>query len=876
MLAPDGSAGSSGDRDAAPMVDGPGPAPVARAAPTDFRPDLEGLRGVAVLLVLAYHAGLPVAGGFIGVDVFFVLSGFLITGLLVRERERRGRIGVTAFYARRVRRILPAAAVVVAATICVAPLVISPLDMSRVAGDGVSSILSFANMRFAAADLDYFGASATPSPFRQFWSLAVEEQFYLLWPALLIVGMSLLLPRARSPRVGAAVVVGGALVASVAACFVVTGIAVPWAFYSLPTRAWQLAAGGLLAIALPLVPRIPRSVALATGWLGAALLLACAVTFGDVPDYPGWHALLPTVATLAIIASGELAFSPGRTMQVAPLRFAGRISYSLYLWHWPILVLTAAALGAPLPLPVGLLLAGGAILVATASHTFVEQPFRYGSAGGSMSETLLRAAGAIAAVGILAVGIGAVVTAVSGLGPSSQAAGTSPAGVLSPADVAALDDPVLLTDPGAVVTDGLDTSGAAGSAADGSSAVDPAGPSPDTGDATGPASPAAGLPAAGSPAAGSPAAGPPVGAASTGIPASAGWGAAGRLEWGIDPASPGPTATPVPLPRPTFVASIAAPPTGVAVTGALPADVQPGIAAAREDKDPLLESGCAVDHLERAPKVCVFGRKDAPHTVVLIGDSHAAQWFGALRVLAKERDWRLVPFTKNACTFIDAPIVYPFTKTRYVECAAWIEAVMRIVPTLHPDLVVVTMNRWIIPAAGAPTGMVEQGRAIGRLLARLPHPVALLSDTPFFGVDVPACLAGNRSNVSACRARPGATYGYDIPRDKAAAASGKATLVDMTRAICPRLPCAPVVDGIIVMRDEHHLTYTFSRHLARPLGAVLDRMGVGLLSDADGPTPPTVTPAPSPGDRPASTRRGGHRPGRPTAGSGPRTPGRTS
>ncbi|MEI8334366.1 MAG: acyltransferase, partial [Chloroflexota bacterium] len=206
----------------------PGP----RGVSSSFRPDLEGLRGIAVLLVVAYHAGLPVGGGFVGVDVFFVLSGFLITGLLVRERERAGRIGLVAFYGRRVRRILPAAAIVVAATICVAPLVVSPLDMTRVAADGASSILSFANIRFAATDLDYFAPSLTPSPFRQFWSLAVEEQFYLLWPALLIIAT-----RFWTPRIGAGVFVVAVLVASLLGCVIVSGIAVPWAFYSLPTRA---------------------------------------------------------------------------------------------------------------------------------------------------------------------------------------------------------------------------------------------------------------------------------------------------------------------------------------------------------------------------------------------------------------------------------------------------------------------------------------------------------------------------------------------------------------------------------------------------------------------------------------------------------------
>ena len=799
-----------------------GAAPTPRAATREFRPDLEGLRGVAVLLVVAYHAGLPVGGGFIGVDVFFVLSGFLITGLLVRERERSGRIDLMAFYGRRVRRILPAAAVVVAATICVAPFVISPLDMTRVAADGASSILSFANIRFAATDLDYFAASATPSPFRQFWSLAVEEQFYLLWPAILIAATWF-----WRPRIGAGIVVAGLLVASLVGCFVVTGIAVPWAFYSLPTRAWELAAGGLLAIALPLLPRIPAGIAIAAGWLGAALLVLCVVTFGGLGDYPSWYAIVPTAATVAIIASGELARSPGRAMQVPPLRFAGRISYSLYLWHWPVFVLAAVALGGPLPLPVALLLAGGAIVLATGSYYFVEQPYRRPGAGRPMGTTLRWAGVAIATVGVMTVGVGALVTAASGIGESSQAAGGGPGSTQGSSEVASLDEAVVeqvdlgatgLAEGAASVVGGAGSvSGASqGGATPGDSV--PGGPTPGDSVPGGP-SPGDSVPGGPSPgAAESP--GPSPGASADPSPDAS--------------ASPSPR----PSPRPSFVAEIAAPPTGEAATGALSASIRPGIAAARDDAAPLMSSGCGADRVERTPKICVYGRKDAPHTVVLIGDSHAAQWFGALRILARDRDWRFIPLTKNACTFIDAPVVDPLSKRVYVECAAWIDAVMRIVPTLHPDLVVVGINRWIIPAAGAPVSMVEQGRAIGRLLADLPHPVILLSDTPFFGVDVPACLAANRSNIDACRARPGAIDGYWIPREKAAARSGHATLVDMTRAICPALPCAPVVDDTIVMRDEHHLTYTFSRALARPLGAILDAIGVGLLPDPDPPAVP--------------------------------------
>ena len=302
-------------------------------------------------------------------------------------------------------------------------------------------------------------------------------------------------------------------------------------------------------------------------------------------------------------------------------------------------------------------------------------------------------------------------------------------------------------------------------------------------------------------------------------------------------------------PSPTFVASISAPPTGDAASGALPTDVHPSVWVARDDVEPLAADGCGLDHGGVTPEVCTFGRLDAPHTVVLIGDSHAAQWFGALRVLAEQRDWRLIPFTKSACTFTAERIIDTYTKREYTECAAWRTAVARIVPRLHPDLVVVAFNRWIIPADGEPSTITDEGKAIGRLLAALPHPLVLISDTPYFGIDVPACLASHRANIDACRAPLDAAGGYYVPREKVAASTGRATWVDMTRAICPAIPCSPVVNDTIVMRDDHHLTYSFSRVLAAPLGAVLDRIGAGLKP---GPVSAPASPAPSPGPPDAS------------------------
>jgi peptidoglycan/LPS O-acetylase OafA/YrhL len=247
-----------------------------------FRPDLEGLRGIAILLVLLCHARIPGAeGGFLGVDVFFVLSGFLITGLLVAEGERARRISLRAFYARRARRILPAAILVLVSTLIVAQFVLPPLDLPRVGDDGIAVSVALANVRFAIEATDYF-APVDPSPMLHYWSLAVEEQFYLLWPLLLLAALRLRLPRGLIIGLAVSILVG-----SFALSLALTDAAAPWAYYSLPTRAWQLAAGGLLALTAPCLGRIPDRVAALTGWSGMGLIVAATVAIGSSTAYPG-------------------------------------------------------------------------------------------------------------------------------------------------------------------------------------------------------------------------------------------------------------------------------------------------------------------------------------------------------------------------------------------------------------------------------------------------------------------------------------------------------------------------------------------------------------------------------------------------------------
>ena len=360
-----------------------------------------------VIAVLLFHLGFPwAAGGFVGVDAFFVLSGFLITGLIIREHERTGRISLPAFYARRVRRILPAALVTIVVTVGVAAFVLAPLDLPEITLDGAAAALSVGNIRFAIEATDYFGPT-TPSPFRHFWSLGVEEQFYLLWPALMVLAMA----RGGSRR-RVALVIGGVVAASFAASFWLTGVDQAWAFYSFPTRAWQLGLGGLLAATAGWFARRsglllgPIALAGVVGLVGAVVFID-----GSMP-YPGLLGLLPAVATAAVVVGGDRRGPARWLLSLAPLRWFGRISYSLYLWHWPFLVLPVLALGRELALDERLALAGISIAVATASWRWIEEPFRRGwSPTISRPRTVLAGVGAMALTAALAVGVGEGVVA---------------------------------------------------------------------------------------------------------------------------------------------------------------------------------------------------------------------------------------------------------------------------------------------------------------------------------------------------------------------------------------------------------------------------------------------------------------------------------
>ena len=347
----------------------------------EFRPDIEGLRAVAVLVVIAFHSG-GISGGFIGVDVFFVISGFLITRLLWVELDATGRIDLMRFYAARARRMVPAAATVLVLTAIASVVLLPPLQARTALDDGLASALYIGNYRLAITGTDYL-AHATPSPFQHYWSLGVEEQFYLLWPALLL-GTAWLLSRrgARRGRPSALpyfsmLIIVAAL--SLALSVTLTHSSPPWAFFSLPTRAWELATGALVALSATWWRRLPVAGAAATGFVGLALVVWAAIDLDDRTAYPGTAALMPVLGTALIIGAG--CSTPiggvGRFLAIPAMRAVGRLSYSWYLWHWPALVFAPLLVGHPIGWAGRLGAVSASFALAVLTLRYVERPVRY-------------------------------------------------------------------------------------------------------------------------------------------------------------------------------------------------------------------------------------------------------------------------------------------------------------------------------------------------------------------------------------------------------------------------------------------------------------------------------------------------------------------
>ncbi|MDA2804164.1 acyltransferase family protein [Nocardiopsis suaedae] len=674
------------------------PAPPTTAptapAPRRFFPEVQGLRALAVGLVVAYHIDkdlLP--GGYIGVDVFFVISGFLITTLLLREAREKGRVSLSGFYIRRVRRILPAATAVLAVTGAAAVLLLPSAQLLDTAKQILASAAYVQNLLLARESVDYLAAGSAESPVQHFWSLAVEEQFYLVWP-LLFIGWTALpghLRRARALLLG-----GGGVIAVSFAFSVWTTLNDPSPAYFLPqTRMWELAVGGVLAIVLT-YRRLPERVRAGLGWAGLLAVIASAATYDDAVAFPGWAAALPVLGTAAVIAAGHTTgpLSTYRLLSAAPARFVGDISYALYLWHWPLIVFTLAATGShSLGLAGGLAVAAGSVLLAWATKVAVEDPVRTG--------------------GLLKTGRSALAFAVAAVLAAATVSAVQYGHVQAKRNVAF--DPAVHVGPQAL----------------------------------------------------------------------------------SDPAPEGDAA----------------------------ADIYPSPVDALDDLPSVYDDDCQAMPGDRAADPCVYGPEDADVQVAVVGDSHAAHWVPAVRGVAEEHGWRVSTFTKSSCPFTAETVTRASDDDRpYEECADWNEDVVdQLTGGVEPDLVFTSARS---SAASAQAGGGEEGkRRIAEGMAEqwaaveeAGGSVVAIADTPSQRARVPECVELNPDDPSVCAKERDDALDEEDPQLMAAEMDGAgAKVVDLNDRLCTDDRCPAVVGNVLVYRDSHHLTATYSQMLAADL-----------------------------------------------------------
>ncbi|MCU1655390.1 MAG: acyltransferase 3, partial [Pseudonocardiales bacterium] len=367
-----------------------------------YRPDIEGMRAFAVIAVVLYHAGLGVRGGFIGVDVFFVISGFLITRQLLDSVGTRGIRALPGFYTRRIRRLLPAGAVVVVATVLAARWWAPALQVRSVATDGIFTTFYGLNYRLAVEGTQYLHQNDAVSPLQHFWSLAVEEQFYVCWPVLIVLVAAI---GRRYRNVLLFFVLTATVVVSFHYSMTVTDKSASWAYFSLHTRAWELALGALVALGASRLARLPRRIAAFGGWAAFIVMLGSAFVFSGATHYPGSAAAYPVVAAATLIACGcGPRRGVERVLAEPLLQCIGRVSYSWYLWHWPMLILAPMIVGHPLTWIGRLGIVWLSLVTAVVSYFLIENPMRrMGRANWQGFLTGFAISGAVLAAGVLVI-----------------------------------------------------------------------------------------------------------------------------------------------------------------------------------------------------------------------------------------------------------------------------------------------------------------------------------------------------------------------------------------------------------------------------------------------------------------------------------------
>lgn len=685
-----------------------------RAKQTDaFRPDIEGLRCIAVLFVLIWHAGVPwLPGGFVGVDVFFVISGFLMTTILHREMlaTKHGKVDVWAFYGRRARRLIPASAVTLVTT-ALATFLILPETRWRDIGFDVAAAGGYVvNWVLADRAVDYLERGTAPSPILHFWSLSIEEQFYIFLPVLLVVLAWIVQKVGRSLTVTTFAVMAVIAAMSLAWSIYYTDVDPGRAYFVTTTRLWELALGGLVALSMPLMQKLPTVIAAAAAWIGVAGIAATGLLLTTTIPFPGAIALVPTVSTAIVIAAGPSAgpHGPVRIFNNKPVQWIGGCSYSLYLWHWPVLIIGGYYITDGLrdiTMLEGVVLVTMSVLPAWLSLRYIENPVR----NSTIMLDSVRNSMTLAFFGI-------VTSLIAGLSLAMAVPKAPPTGYVSQ-----------YVPPGGVE-------------------------------------------------------GKPVGAE---------------------------VLVPDPLTSPA----------GIMVD--FVKTITPSPQAAPDDNPPLYANGCHLPRDQVTPNwdACTYGDTESDVTVVLTGDSKAAQWMPALQAIASERGWKLVVSTKSACPFLSVAVRYE--DQPYDQCVAWNREVQDYLAREKPAAVILSYGNYGWAALRRPELIAAAESSWGPVIDRGTS-VAVIRDSPQSPVNLPECVAAHLDRLTACATpRNDALKDRDWSQPDLVAAVPGAQLVDMTDWICPAELCAPVIGGVLVYRDNEHLTATYSRSLAGPLGAAL-------------------------------------------------------
>ena len=614
---------------------------------------IQGLRALAALLVTLFHAKW-VNGGFIGVDIFYVISGFLITGLLLREIERTGTINFKEFYARRFKRLLPTSFFVLLVTAVASWLLIPATMRSSLGRDIIAASLYVSNYLFAWWQADYQNLDATPSPVIHYWSLAVEEQFYLIWPLLIL--FFFIAATKFKKKILLTLLVATVTALSFVFSIYQTETSPIWAFYSLPTRAWELGLGALLVLLPPIKTKK------LVGLLGFIFIIVSAFIFGETTAFPGVNAVLPVLGTVMLIST--INSWPPFLNDVANSRmfqWLGEISYPLYLWHWPLLVLPSTYFARPLAIYERILAIIATIILADLTHRFIEEPFRKHKTEPTL---VFKRSGVITLVSVL---IGTAIIFSS--------------------------------------SDKIDVSG---------------------------------------------------------------------------------------------------------INGA--------VSLAQIKARPLVyDDGCHANYAQTKSDECIYADTKSDKTMVLYGDSHAAQWFPALVEIASRSGYRLISLTKSACPSVDT-VRLDQGGFKMSRCKQWRINTIKRIQEINPDVLIMSSFQYFAQPPRFTDREKWWNDGQRKLLTEVknisPH-LIYITDTPHPLRDIPACLANY--SISKCNT---------TQRSEDLSISGF-NVINPNSWLCSRV-CPAVKDGVVAYRDASHISVDIAIALIPRLTQAMREQGVNL------------------------------------------------